>query len=67
MKKKITGKESFNEILMKYPEVGELLFEKGMHCFGCPMGAGETIEKGAKAHGLNVKKLITEINKKIED
>ncbi|MBS3088790.1 DUF1858 domain-containing protein [Candidatus Pacearchaeota archaeon] len=67
MKKKITGKESFGEILEKYPEIGELLFEKGMHCAGCYMSANESLKDGALAHGINPKELIKEINQKLEN
>ncbi len=65
MKKKITGKESFSEILKKYPELEEFLFEKGMFCVGCPMGASESLKEGALAHGIDPKELVKEINKKL--
>lgn len=65
MKNKINGKESFGEILEKYPEIGELLFEKGMHCVGCYMSTNESLKDGALAHGIDPKKLVKEINKKL--
>ena len=58
---KITKKTKFTEI-MKYPEVVEALMKKGMHCFGCPFAQMETIERGAKSHGMDVEKLLKEIN-----
>ena len=36
--------------------------ERGMHCIGCPMSAGETLEEGAYAHGIDPDLLISEIN-----
>tara|TARA_Y100000310_G_C20687229_1_gene819857 strand:- start:1174 stop:1380 length:207 start_codon:yes stop_codon:yes gene_type:complete len=66
MKDKITKKMNFSEILDKFPEVTGVLFEKGMHCIGCPMAQMETLEQGANAHGLDVNKLVKELNKKIK-
>lgn len=64
MKSIISKKSKFSE-LMKHPEAIEILMEKGMHCFGCPMAMQENIEQGAKAHGIDADELIKEINKKL--
>lgn len=63
-KEKITKKMSFSEILEKFPEAAEILFESGMHCCGCPMSANESLEQGAIAHGIDADKLIEKLNKK---
>ena len=63
-KEKITKKMSFSEILEKFPEAAEILFESGMHCCGCRMSANESLEQGAIAHGINPDKLIEKLNKK---
>lgn len=63
MTKKITGKTKFSE-LMKDPEAVETLMNKGMHCFGCPFAQVETLEQGAKSHGLDVDDVINELNAK---
>lgn len=64
---KITKKMSFAEILEKEPEAAEIFMEKGMHCIGCPMAMQESLEDGAIAHGLDVDKLVEEINNKLKD
>lgn len=64
-KQKITKKMSFAEILQKNPEVAEILSGKGMHCFGCPMAQMESLEDGAKAHGLDADEIVKELNEKI--
>lgn len=61
MSKKITKKTKFSEII-KYPEATELLMEKGMHCFGCPFAHEETLEQGAKSHGMDADKIVNELN-----
>ena len=65
-KKKITGKMTFTEVISKYPGTGKIFLKQGMHCIGCPIAVRETIEEGAKAHGLNIKKLLEELNKEIK-
>lgn len=66
MTKKITKKMSFVEILQKHPKAAEILLGKGMHCIGCPMAQMESLEEGAKAHGLDADEIVKELNEKIE-
>ncbi|MCE5187938.1 MAG: DUF1858 domain-containing protein [Eubacteriales bacterium] len=40
----------------------EILMNAGMHCLGCAMAHGETIEQACAVHGINVDALIGEIN-----
>lgn len=64
---KITGKTKLGDIVEKYPKVAEILADKyQLHCVGCFAAAFETLEQGAKAHGMSKKEidsLIEEINK----
>ena len=53
------------EALQKYPETFEVFLEHGLHCVGCSIAQFENIEQGAKAHGIDVKRLINDLNKKI--
>ena len=65
-KKGITKKMTFAEILQKYPESANILFESGLHCIGCGMAMYETLEQGCLAHGFSEKQiddLIKKINK----
>ena len=62
--KTISLSMTFQE-LMQYPEAVEVLMDKGFHCIGCPASTFETIEQGAASHGVDPKKLIEEINKKL--
>ncbi len=55
---------TFAEILEKHPESANILFESGLHCIGCGMAMYETLEQGAKMHGMN-KKQIDELIKKV--
>ena len=55
----------FGELLQKFPKAAPILGEFGLHCVGCHIGISETIEQGAKAHGLGedqIEKLMTTLN-----
>jgi len=66
MAKKIDKKMNFSELLEKYPESVEVLMESGMHCIGCPMATGETLEEGIVAHGLDVDDIIKKIESRLK-
>ena len=40
----------------------EILMNAGMHCLGCAMAHGESIEQACAVHGIDVDALIGEIN-----
>ncbi len=60
---KITKDMTISEILMKNPKAREILANHGFHCVGCPMSQMETLEIGAKAHGVKIEELLKELNK----
>lgn len=63
---KITKEMSIEEIINKIPNAAEVMFSKGLHCVGCHVAASESLEQGAKAHGLTDKQIanmVKEINK----
>lgn len=61
-KQKITKDMSFGEVLQKYPETAQVFMAHGMHCLGCMAAQFETIEQGAAAHGIDIEKLVTDLN-----
>ena len=67
MKNKITKNMTFQDVMDKYPNAIDVVMNYGLHCIGCHVSAFETIEQGAKAHGLNKKdmeKMLKEMNEK---
>lgn len=59
-KKKISKKMLIGELTMKFPKAAEVLMGKyGLHCVGCGMAMMETIEDGARAHGMSPKEIET--------
>ena len=61
--KKVNKSTKFNEIF-EDKDAAKILEDRGMHCFGCPFASIESLEEGAKAHGLDADELIIELNKK---
>lgn len=43
-----------------------IFFKNGLHCLGCVMASGETIEEACMVHGLNVDNLLFELNSYFE-
>ncbi len=65
---KITKNDLISDVLEKCPEAMLLLAEYGLHCIGCFAMQFETIQQGAKVHGMNdqeIEKMIEEINGKL--
>ena len=59
---KITKDMTFAELMKLDRKAAEKLADRGLYCGGCPMAQFETIENGALAHGVDVDKLIKELN-----
>lgn len=51
------------EALKAKPAAAKTFMSHGMHCVGCAIAAGETIAQAAGTHGIDVKKLIEDLNK----
>jgi|AGTN01.1.fsa_nt_gi hydrid cluster protein-associated redox disulfide domain len=42
--------------------MAEVLFNFGMHCLGCSLARGETIEQAAAAHGVDAEEMVKSLN-----
>lgn len=60
--KKITKDLTIMEVLEKKPEAAQIFARFGMHCLGCLVAAGETVEQAAMAHGLDAEEIIKALN-----
>ena len=45
----------------------EILMNAGMHCLGCAMAHGETIEQACAVHGIDVDALMAQVNTYLAD
>ena len=58
----ITRETLISEIIDNCPQAFPVFQEIGMHCMGCAMASGETVEEACNAHGVDVDKFVEHIN-----
>lgn len=61
----ITKEMMIGEAVRINPKAAQIMFEHGLHCIGCCGAAMETIEDGARGHGLTdeeIEAMINEMN-----
>ena len=57
-KAKINKDILMGKLVADYPEIGRVLVEEyGLHCVGCMAAGMETLEQGAKVHGMSDKEI----------
>jgi len=57
------------DVIKKYPAVAVVLTGYGLHCVNCVFSKIDTIEAGAKVHGMDnemIKLMIKDINEVIK-
>jgi hybrid cluster-associated redox disulfide protein len=54
------------EIVQKYPQTASVFRKHGMGCLGCMAAKFENVEQGAAAHGINLEKLMADLNEVIK-
>lgn len=59
---KATKDMTIGEMLIMDRSIGDILMQNGMHCVGCPSASGETLEEASMVHGMEIDKLMNEIN-----
>lgn len=61
----ITREMSIFETITLYPQTREIFKKHGMHCLECMGATAESIAAGAKMHGIDLEKLLAELNQSI--
>lgn len=68
-KRDITKEMLLGDLVRKYPSLVEILLKDyGLHCAGCFANTFDTIEGGAKVHGMNereVEEMLEHLNKEV--
>ncbi|MDQ2681634.1 MAG: P-loop NTPase [Candidatus Eremiobacteraeota bacterium] len=54
----ITAQTNISELVAALPIAADVLTQFGLHCSGCSVNKYETIEQGAKAHGLRIEPIL---------
>lgn len=63
MKSTVKKTDLISDIVDKYPKAAELMMDYGLHCAGCFLNQFETVEEGAKLHGMSDKEIETMLRK----
>ena len=63
---KVSGNMLISDALAVDEDIAAILMQSGMHCIGCLMASGESIEQAAAVHGIDAQELITRINEHLE-
>lgn len=59
---KITKDMTIADIIKKNPKSAGILLSYGMHCLGCVISQGETLEQAADVHGISIDQLLEALN-----
>ena len=62
----ITRETVIGEIVENCPEAMPAFMEIGMHCIGCAMASGETVEQACAAHGVDPDEFLEYLKKYLE-
>ena len=66
----VTKDTNIAELLENHPETVEVFMKFGLQCAGCMAAAFDTLEQGAKAHGLSdetIEKIMKALQKTISE
>ena len=59
---RVTKDMTIQKVIEADEGTADILMDAGMHCLGCAMAHGETIEQACAVHGIDADALIGEIN-----
>ena len=49
----IAREMTIGDVVKRFPQAAEVFLEYGLHCVGCHVSYWETIEEGARGHGMS--------------
>ena len=60
--KKVTKDMIISDVLELDRGTVPIFFKNGLHCLGCAMASGESLEEACAVHGIDCDSLIDELN-----
>ena len=60
----VTKDMTISSIIEQNEGVAEILMSAGMHCLGCMMAHGESLEQACQVHGIDCDALVKLINER---
>lgn len=62
----ITKDMNIIDVVKEHPETVDVFQSHGLSCIGCPFAMMETLEQGARSHGIDLGKLLKDLNEALE-
>jgi len=62
----ITKDMTIMDVIRVDEGIADILMSAGMHCLGCAMAHGESVEQAAAVHGIDADALVNAINEYLE-
>jgi len=66
-KDKITEDMTIKEVIDKYPETAMVFMKYNVGCIGCIAASFEKVKDIADVHGIDIKALLKDLNKAIQN
>ena len=63
----ITKDMMIMDIINQDEDIADILMSAGMHCIGCMMAHGESLEQACQVHGIDCDELVAQINEYLEN
>lgn len=58
----VTRDTIISEVMMNAPQTAPLFQAIGMHCLGCAMATGESVEEACMVHGVDPDEFLENLN-----
>ena len=58
----VTKDMTIQKIIEMDENIAPILMQSGMHCLGCAMAHGESLEQACMVHGIDCDSLVEKIN-----
>ncbi len=58
----VTRDTIISEVMMNVPETAPMFQAIGMHCLGCAMATGESVEEACMVHGVDPDSFLEDLN-----
>ncbi len=66
-RKRFKPQTPLTEVLEAGRIYNQILISFGLHCYGCPLTAYETIEQAAQVHGIDLDFLLEKLNQSYDE
>jgi hybrid cluster-associated redox disulfide protein len=63
----VTKDMTIAQVLQMDRGTAPIFMRFGMHCLGCPISTGESLEEAAVVHGIDVDELVKALNDYLND